>query len=97
MTFFGKALLATIASSGLFLTSIPAIADDDNEIEGYITSINRQDQSLTVNGIRIFASPETDYDDGLNRFSDLRVNQKVEVEYLTFRGNYIAIEIELED
>ena len=44
-----------------------------------------------------YATPSTVYDDGLRRFADLAVGQKVEVDFEYRNGKHCATEIELED
>ena len=56
-----KALLLAV-SVGLF--SVSALA---NDVEGQIESINPEDQSFVVQGIRFYATELTDYDDGLGK------------------------------
>ena len=69
----------------------------DNDIEGTIESISTGNQSVVVQGIRIFATPSTDYDDGLRGFQDLKVGQRVEIDYVMRDGQRYAQEIELDD
>lgn len=74
-----------------------AVADDDRDIEGRIEAVNPQAGSFVVQGMTFHTTPDTDYDDDLNRFSDLKVGQRVEVDYVTRNGKHIAKEIELDD
>lgn len=83
-----------IAGSALAFATNSAVA---NEVEGRIEAIDHVDHSLIVLGIRFFATPHTDYDDGLRSFADLRVGQKVEVEFNYRGGWHYATEIELEN
>lgn len=68
-----------------------------DDIEGVIEQVDASNRTLTVKGITFFTTPTTDYDDGLKRFEDLRVGQKVEVDFDYRDGRHIATEIELED
>lgn len=68
-----------------------------NDIEGTITQIDVDRRTLTVQGITFHTTASTDYDDGLERFEDLRVDQKVEVDFEYREGRHIATEIDLED
>lgn len=86
-----KALLLAV-SVGLFSASALA-----NDVEGQIESINPEDQSFVVQGIRFYATELTDYDDGLEAFADLEVGQLVEVDFKYRDGKHYATEIELED
>lgn len=81
---------------GLALVSSNAVAGD-NEIEGYVESVDPGSQSVMVEGIVFYTDRRTDYDDGLRSFYDLRPGQKVEVEFIYRDGFHIATEIELED
>ncbi|MFA7670137.1 MAG: DUF5666 domain-containing protein [Burkholderiaceae bacterium] len=76
----------------------PAVwADDDHDVEGRIQSIDPQNGSFVVKGKTYHTDGRTDYDDDLNSFSDLRVGQKVEVDYVIRNGRRLAKEIELDD
>lgn len=77
--------------------SYAAWADDDEDIEGRIEAIDPQTRSFVVNGMVFHVDDRTDYDDELNRFADLRVGQRVEVDYVVRDGNRYAREIELDD
>lgn len=88
-------LMTVLMSFLLILCALPAFAG--NDLEGIIESIRPGDQSFVVQGIRFFATPTTDYDDGLRRFEDLKKGQKVEVDFKYREGEHIAMEIELED
>lgn len=83
-------------SLGLALASSNALAGD-NEIEGYVESVDPGSQSVMVEGIVFYTDRRTEYDDGLRSFHDLRPGQKVEVEFIYRDGVHIATEIELED
>lgn len=74
-----------------------AWADDDRDVEGRIESIDTQTRSFVVKGEIYYADDRTDYDDDLNRFSDLKVGQRVEVDYVMRDGRRYAKEIELDD
>ncbi|HLU18590.1 MAG TPA: DUF5666 domain-containing protein [Pusillimonas sp.] len=78
------------------LSSI-ALANNDQDIEGEIESIDQQAQSFVVGGKTFHADERTDYDDNLKSFSDLKVGQRVEVDYVTREGKQYAKEIELDD
>lgn len=71
-----------------------AWADD---VEGVIERVDASARTLTVQGISFHTTAATDYDDGLNRFEDLREGQRVEVDFDYREGRHVATEIELED
>lgn len=83
-----------IAALVLAATAGLAQADD---IEGRIERIDAASRTLTLQGITFHTTDATDYDDGLRRFEDLRVGQKVEVDFVYRDGRHIATEIELDD
>lgn len=89
-----KTLPSLLLASGLLLSGA---AWADNDIEGVIDSLNASNQSVVVQGIRIFTTPSTDYDDGLRGFQDLKVGQRVEIDYVMRDGQRYAQEVELDD
>lgn len=68
-----------------------------NDVEGEIEVVDADAQTLTVQGIEFQTDERTDYDDGLERFEDLEVGQRVEVDFDYRDGEHVATEIELED
>lgn len=90
-------ILKSAFLAGALALSPLAWADDDRDVEGRIESINQQAGSFVVNGMTIYTDRETDYDDDLERFTALKVGQKVEVDYVIRDGRHIAKEIELDD
>ena len=72
-------------------------SDKDRDLEGRIESINYQARTFVVEGKTFYADERTDYDDDLERFSDLRVGQRVEVDYVMRKGRRYAKEVELDD
>jgi len=91
-----RILQAAGLALALSLSSV-AMADNDRDIEGEIESIDQQAQSFVVGGKTFHADDKTDYDDDLKSFSDLKVGQRVEVDYVTRDGKQYAKEIELDD
>jgi hypothetical protein len=71
-----------------------AWADD---IKGAIESVDVAARTLTVQGITFHTAAATEYDDGLRRFEDLRVGDRVEVDFDYRDGRHVATEIELDD
>lgn len=61
-----------------------------------IESISQQDRSFIVSSMTIYADRNTDYDD-LKSFSDLKIGQRAEVNYMIRNGKYLAKEIGLDD
>lgn len=89
-----KTLPSVLLASSLLLSGA---AWADNSIEGPIESIQPSSQSVVVQGMTIFATPSTDYDDGLRGFQDLKVGQRVEIEYVMRDGKRYAQEVELDN
>ncbi len=89
-----KSALAGVLGSGLLMVAAPALADD---LEGRIESVDTANRTFTVQGIQFHVDDRTDYDDGLRSFSDLKVGQKVEVDFDWRDGRHVATEIELDD
>lgn len=83
-------------AAGMLIVSWGGFAHAD-DIEGVVDQLNATDRTVTVQGINFYTTADTDYDDGLNRFEDLRVGQRVEVDFEYRGGRHIATEIELED
>lgn len=90
-----KTLLTRLAAGTVL--AFAALQAQANDIEGVIEAIDADARTLTVQGITFETTAGTDYDDGLNQFEDLRVGQKVEVDFNYVDGRHIATEIELED
>ncbi len=67
-----------------------------NDVTGEIEAIDAEAQTITVQGIEFQTDERTDYDDGLKRFEDLAVGQRVEVDFEYRDGRHIATEIERE-
>ena len=86
--------LASVATALLFTAT--AIADD-LDVEGKIESLNAAERTLVVAGQTYRADDRTDYDDDLERFEDLRVGDRVEIDYIVVDGQRIAREIEKDD
>lgn len=80
-----KALFAIVASAGV---SAAALADD---VEGVIERIDTEAQSVDVAGVTYYADDNTDYDDDLERFEDLREGMRVEIDF-EMRGERRYIE-----
>jgi hypothetical protein len=75
----------------------PATAVLADEIEDAIESIDTQTRSFVVGGKALYVDDKTDYDDDYKRFEDLKVGDKVEVDYRNDNGRFLATEIERDD
>lgn len=90
-----KNRLARLLVAIAFLTPATAVMAD--EIEGTIENIDPQTRSFVVSGKAIYVDDKTDYDDDYKRFEDLKVGDKVEVDYRNDNGRFLATEIERDD
>ena len=89
--------IAGLASiSAALMLATPLIADD-LDVEGRIDALNPAERSLVVAGQTYYADDRTDYDDDLERYEDLRVGDRVEIDYAITDGRRIAREIEKDD
>ena len=91
--------IAGVLASGcaaLLLSASPALADD-REVEGDIQAIDAGARSVTVAGDEYFADARTDYDDDYDSFEDLRVGDRVEIDYRVIDGRRVIEEIERDD
>lgn len=90
-----KTLLIRTAMAAVLASSAASAWADD--VEGTVEGVDAASRTLVVQGITFYTTAETDYDDGLKRFEDLRVGQRVEVDFDYRDGRHIVDEIELED
>lgn len=84
-----RTLLAGAVLAGAALT-----AQADNDVEGAIESLDPSTQTLVVAGKSIQTDARTDYDDDLTNFADLKVGDRVEVDFRRDGDRLIATEIE---
>ncbi|MCG8393069.1 MAG: DUF5666 domain-containing protein [Pseudomonadales bacterium] len=89
-----KAIVMPVAGLVLAGLSVTATAED---LEGRIEAIDAASQTFTVQGVTFQATDQTDYDDGLRQFSDLKVDQRVEVDFQYRDGQHIATEVERDE
>jgi hypothetical protein len=85
-------MLLTVA-----LLSMPhaARANNERDIEGRVEAIGQT--SLTVKGKEFHVDARTDFDDGLTSLADLKVGDKVEIDYVISGERFVAREIERDD
>ncbi|NQS70568.1 MAG: DUF1344 domain-containing protein [Desulfobulbaceae bacterium] len=86
-----KKMIVGLAILGSVFVFGTALADD---VEGAITSIDPKNASFVVQGITFYTNAQTDYDDGLKNFADLKIGDKVEVDFAVRDGRHVATEIE---
>lgn len=85
-------MLLTVA-----LLSMPTAsrANDDRDIEGKVEAIGQT--SLTVKGKEFHVDARTDFDDGLTSLADLKIGDRVEIDYVISGERLLAREIERDD
>lgn len=92
-----KPILAIVLGSAL---AFGALADDRHrefEVEGVVESVDVSQGMLVVAGVTIYTNDRTDYDDDYRRLEDIKVGDRVEVDYISRDGRNIATEIERDD
>lgn len=91
--------MSSILRKLLLVTSLAwfAGAAQADDLEGVIESVDTAQRSFTVHGITFYTMPGTDFDDGLRRFEDLEVGQRVEVDFEYREGRHYATEVELDN
>lgn len=78
----------------LGMTAVSAYADD---VEGEIESVDAEARSFMVGGKTFTTNEQTEYEDELKSFADLKQGLRVEVDYEETNGEFIATEIEIDD
>lgn len=87
---YGRMLLT------LTLLSAPMAARAaDLDIEGQVEALG--DSHLVVGGKTFHVDARTDFDDGLTSLADLKVGDRVEIDYIEHRDRLLAREIERDD
>lgn len=82
-----------VAAASLVLATGVAQADD---LTGVIEKVDNHARTVTVQGIVFHTTDRTDYDDGLKKFEDMQVGQRIEIDFDFEDGRHIAKDIELE-
>lgn len=85
---------AWFAALALGFAAFSAHADD---VEGDVESVNAEAMSFMVDGKTFSTNEQTEYEDELKSFSDLKQGLRVEVDYEETNGELIATEIEIDD
>jgi hypothetical protein len=75
------------------LGATTAFAED---LEGVVEATLPDTQSFVLHGITFYTTKDTDYDDGLKSYDDLKPGQTVEVDFIYRDGKHYATEVELE-
>lgn len=88
---FTQPLSRLALAAMLFSPAGVALADD---LEGTISSIDSKTRSITVEGQAFYVDDKTDYDDDYKRFEDLKVGDRVEIDYRDDNGRKLITEIE---
>ncbi|HEY8540059.1 MAG TPA: DUF5666 domain-containing protein [Steroidobacteraceae bacterium] len=89
-----KRILALLLGSTL---AFAALANDRHrEIEGTVESVDVSQGTLVVAGVTIHTDDRTDFDD-YRSLADVKVGDRVEVDFIAREGRNIAIEIDRDD
>ena len=86
----GPALILAISA----LVSSVAQAHD---IEGVVDRIDSKARSFVIKGQTIYVDANTKYDDGMTRFEDIKVGDRLEVDVHEKSGRKVAHEIDRDD
>ena len=78
------------------LVSSVALAHS-NDIEGVVDKIDNKARSFVIKGQTIYVDADTKYDDGMNRFEDIKVGDRLEIDIHKKNGRNVAHEIDRED
>lgn len=93
-TQFQKLIVTTISIFGVMFAIIPSAWADD--IKGVIQSVNPNNQTFVVQGITFYATPTTEYSDGLQNFASLKPGQRVEIDVVIRDGKHYVKEVDLD-
>ncbi|WP_061958510.1 DUF5666 domain-containing protein [Cupriavidus pauculus] len=78
------------------LASSMALAHAD-DVEGTVERVDAKARSFVIKGQTIHVDAGTKYDDGLNRFEDIKIGDRLEVDVHEKDGRKVAHEIDRED
>jgi hypothetical protein len=82
---------------GLFVSSAFAAEARAEDVEGTVESLNARERSFVIAGQKIYTTDKTKYEDGLRSFDDIKVGEKLEVDYHRDGERLIAHEVERDD
>jgi hypothetical protein len=68
-----------------------------NDIEGVVDKIDKKARSFAIKGETIYVDDETKYDDGMTRFEDIKIGDRLEVDVHKKNSRKVAHEIDRED
>lgn len=92
-----KTLIRTLTALIGATVMLTAQADDDRDLEGVVESIDASQGSFVVQGVTIHTDDRTDFDDEYRGLEDIKVGDRVEVDYIERDGRNIATEVERDD
>ena len=81
------------AVSALVCSAALAHSDD---VEGVVDRIDNKAKSFVIKGQTIYVDADTKYDDGLTRFEDIKIGDRLEVDVHEKNGRKVAHEIDRE-
>ncbi|WP_265923410.1 DUF5666 domain-containing protein [Cupriavidus nantongensis] len=96
MNNIGRLTIRNLFFSALVCLSFSALAHDD-DIEGVVEKVDPAARSFVIKGQSIYVDGNTKYDDGLDRFEDIKVGDRLEVDVHNKDGRKVAHEIDRED
>ncbi|MGX6566955.1 DUF5666 domain-containing protein [Cupriavidus necator] len=96
MTNIGRSTIRNLVFVAVVSLSTAVLAHDD-DIEGIVEKVDSAARSFVIKGQSIYVDGNTKYDDGLNRFEDIRVGDRLEVDVHDKNGWKVAHEIDRED
>lgn len=85
----------TLFVASLFASSMALAHSDD--VEGSVKRVDAKARSFVIKGQTIYVDAGTKYDDGLNRFEDIKIGDRLEVDVHEKDGRNVAHEIGRED
>ncbi|HEX7115112.1 MAG TPA: DUF5666 domain-containing protein [Steroidobacter sp.] len=94
-----KTLISTLAALIAATGMLAAQADDDRDrdLEGEVESVDVSQGSFVVRGVTIHTDDRTDFDDEYRSLEDIKVGDRVEVDYIERDGRTLATEVERDD
>lgn len=93
---FAKSTAITLILAVNTLISSVALAHSD-DIDGTVDKVDSKAKSFVIKGRTIYVDSDTKYDDGLTRFEDIKIGDRLEVDVHEKNGRKIAHEIDRED
>ncbi|WP_131326164.1 DUF5666 domain-containing protein [Comamonas thiooxydans] len=84
-----------ILAVNTLISSVALAHSNDNN--GAVDKIDNKAKSFVIKGQTIYVDSDTKYDDGLTRFEDIKIGDRLEVDVHEKNGRKLAHEIDRED